>query len=375
MRPATDLAALEQLLQALGEQRDLRARRSKHPLGEEPDHDREARDTAALVELLHDDPVEAPVPVDARLHERLADQDDAGVFDLFEQIGGDVLAAARLEQAAAVVRPPHAEAGAGADLQLGLAVHLVEPVGAHAHQHEAALGDPVEEAAHPRRPLLSPLDGRARELEVGDQLADRQHHAAVVGHHVGHPAHHLEEALPQVLAGGGVLEGRSDLGIEVRLEGDAVGRLDDPGQVPRLVPLGRVLRGHDEPLLRAPASQLEPKAVDDEGTIVLQDLDDRAAGPIVGVAHTHPQLVGRARGDPIEGLDRHRGEQRLPAGLVGVDPTHQARHEALEKLAPAGLDAAGGSLDQVLERVGRRSHAPSYPPGRRVLWRRAERSS
>ena len=347
----TLVAIRQQRLQAFGEQRDLRTGRPQHALGEEPDDDREARHPPLLVVLLHDEPVQATVAVDARVHEGLVDHDDPMVFELVADVLGDLVSAPGFEEATARVRAPHAETGARNDLDLEFAADPCEPVAPHADQDEATARDPVEEAADLARALLTALDHRRGELQVGHQFADRQDHAAVVRHHVRHPAHHLPQADLEIAAGRRVGQRRDDLRVDVRVEGRSVGRLVDRGQRPLGVALHREQRVDDDPNLRLATLQLEAEGVDDERTIVLQHLDDGVTRAIVGIAHAHPDLAGREPGDPVEGLDRHRRENRFAADVVIVDAAQQTGGKAPEQGIALGRDGAGGAVDQSVERV------------------------
>jgi hypothetical protein len=318
--------------------------------------------------LLHEHPVEASVAVDPRLHPRLADEHDPLVLDVVADLLGDVVATPGLEESARGVVLPHSEPGPGHAPRLGLAVDAPQVVAAHAHEHEAPVDDPVQEALDPPRALGPARDERSGELEVGQQLAQGADHAPVVAGDVAHPGHDLAHAALELGEAQLLGDTRHELDVNVRLAGLAVPadfRVQEPSLGVALHPHDRVI---DEPLLHIEAPQRQTEAVDDEGMVVLEDLDHGVRGTVLGVVNPHPGLPRHPLLGPREGLEGQGGQRALAAGVVGLDAVQEHGGELGEDLAPLRLQTAGGFLDHAIELRGGRGHGAPIVLERRAAW-------
>jgi hypothetical protein len=351
-----DVKAVQDLAQPLREQGDLRAGRSQDPLREEPHDDREAGHATLVVVLLHEHPVEASGALDPRLDPRLADEHDPRILDLVADVLGDVVAAPGLEKPARGVVGPHSEPGLGHDLRLGLAVEAPHPVAAHAHEHEAPVEDPVQEALDPPRSLGPARDEGSGVLEVGHQLAQGADHAPVVAGDVAHPAHDLAHAALELGETRPLVDARHELDVHVRLAGLAVPgglRVEEPSLGVAVHPQDGV---DDEPLVHLETPQREAQAVDDEGAVVLENLDHGVRGTVLVVADPHLDLPRHPLLGPREGLEGQGGQHALAAGVVGLDAVQEHGSELGEEIAPLWLETAGGGFDHAIEVRGSHGH-------------------
>jgi hypothetical protein len=362
----------EDRFEALGEERHVRRRRAQGARREEPGDDREARHAAGLVVLLEEDAVEAPGAVDLRLDARLADQDDARVGEDAAQLLGHLDAALRLEEAARRVVAPHAEARAAAQAHLERVPASGDLVRAHAHEDEVVGDEPVEEAADLGGAARPVLDEAARILDVRPELAHRADHPAVV---VGHLRDDRERAAQVGLERGalvGALEAREHLDVDERLAQRARAVAEAEERAVRAAPHRH--DGVEEDLLgERVAPQRQPDGVDEEGTVVLEHLDDRSPRPIVRLVGADGDLAARTPAEQREALAGDLGERRRAARADGarVGARQEGAREDGERLALAGVDRARGGLDGRLQASPRRVRSHR---GKASKWLRGARA-
>jgi hypothetical protein len=170
--------------------------------------------------------------------------------------------------------------------------------------------------------------------------------AAVVFGDVRHPPHHLEDGALELAEAILVLDSRHCFDVDVRLEGRTVLGGLDALQTPLCVARDAQQGMQDQPLLEPVTGEREGECVDDERTVVLEDLDDGIARTVVRVANPHGGARRIALPGPRERLCGQGGEHALTARVMRLDPVQVGLRKGREELAPLGCELRRGLLDQ-----------------------------
>jgi hypothetical protein len=379
MPAGLEAGALDHRLDLLPQQRDLPRALVVGDRGQEPDEQPFADRLAVLVEDLDRHRVHMHPPVHGRAPVRLGDAHQVrlehGLLDLDRQAAE---MAQPLEHLAVRIAQ-HAEAALVVDHQLGVLAGALEADLAIAHEGEMVVMQPLHEGGRLLDGALVDALGRGllqRLHHLGGALAhrlpvlDRRAHVA---EHLGQPLldrlqHRrgrllvdldMHEALARQLGGIRAFGGEV-LGLALGVALDAVDRVDDQmdGQ-----PLARQLHGH---------------AVDQEGHVVVDDLDHRV-GRVPAMlleAGIVDADLGRARGALLpEGPHRERraveilrlavddilrrgvaivmlGEEPGPARLVAGHPLVDQIEDLVQQLGLALVDG-----------LAHRVRSPRHVPG------------
>ena len=243
----------------------------------------------------------------------------------------------------------HAKAGAWNDLQREVAIRTDEVVLPVSQQQQVILRQPLEEVA-----VLADLLARQRwrlAVDLADHRAQLRHHRLPVDDGGAHVAEHALDALRELRAGHGVGE-PVDLDVH---EGLARGvRLLFPREQSLQRASGIALDGedrmHDQVQRQALPVDLHRRRIDEEGHVVVDDLDHRVArrpAMLAGgrVQHADLRLVRLAalgelpvrQQRAIEVLDVTRRD------VLRIDPLEVARRESQEA---APLSMLNALLDQ-----------------------------
>jgi hypothetical protein len=105
----------------------------------------------------------------------------------------------------------------------------------------------------------------------------------------------------------------------------------------------------DQPLPDSEARQDQLDAVEQEGTVVLVQLEHREPRAVRAVARSHTDLVGLPLLDPREALGHHRHEGRRPADRVRLDATQETSGEGLQRGSVLGIDLLSRAFDRGIE--------------------------
>ncbi len=358
-------------LDLAAEQRDLARAAVVGGRGEEAEEAMLARDAAVRRVALDADHVEIGSAMHGAARRALGDQQRCqGIARALADRGRQGVEAPR--SLARIVVLEDAEAAALDPAEVNAAPILLEPVLGVAEKGEMVVGEPAQERLDLEQ-LLAGDDARGR-CQARQPLLDLGLHRPPVIDALTDVVEHAIEVLLDLIHGGGVA-----LPVDLDMH-EALARAGRrPGAVADLLELSLIVaphaedRMHDEMDAEPVPAQLQADAVDEEGHVVVDDLEDRVRGlpAMLLDARIVETDLGAARGTLLAEAEVGKGStievERLALREVGGRHVMiVAAYEALDPFRLLAREALTDDLCHPIDKLGLEHlrtvrHGPSLP--------------